>query len=397
MIEPLSGRRPAATNTTPRWLLVGAGLLLAGCSLFKPQPTTPLGQSVVRTATGQNAPQPSETLAGGASTLSTPESASGSAPDPEVYTLDAMVGQVNGQAIYVGTVLEPISDQLTSLGRTLPPTVFRDRARGLIMAQLDQIVTDKLIVGEAERDLAEDERAGLKKYMDERRAELIRKYGRGSETLADRTLLEQSGRGLEQSLRELRQRVVVQRYLQQKLMPKINVTRRDIERHYHENREKFNPPLGRTLRIIRVVDRQQAEAVDRRLAAGESFQTLAREPINTYRPSDGGLMGGTTGDKVFGDAALNEAMVAAGEGRHSPRVEAEGAWWWVRVEAVDRPPGRSLHEVQTQIEQLLRAQRFQALTMEYRQQLYREGSYNPLDQMAMMVLEVAVNRYAVGG
>jgi type IV pilus assembly protein PilB len=40
------------------------------------------------------------------------------AAKPEGYTMDAMVGQVNGNAIYASAVFEPFSEQLAALGYT---------------------------------------------------------------------------------------------------------------------------------------------------------------------------------------------------------------------------------------------------------------------------------------
>ena len=70
--------------------------------------------------------------------------------DMPLYTVDAMVGQVNGKPIYASTVFESIFEQLAALGRSLPRAEFRQRAGQLIEARLGQIVTDALILGEAE-------------------------------------------------------------------------------------------------------------------------------------------------------------------------------------------------------------------------------------------------------
>ncbi len=95
------------------------------------------------------------------------DSASSPTPQP-AYKVAGMVGQVNGQAIYADDVFEPMHEQLRALGQSLSRQDFRQRAEVLIRGRLDQIMTDSLILGEAQRDLSERERQGLKRIMQHR-------------------------------------------------------------------------------------------------------------------------------------------------------------------------------------------------------------------------------------
>lgn len=318
-------------------------------------------------------------------------------PEDEVYTLDAMVGQVNGQPMYAASVFEPISDQLAAIGRREPRVVFKLRAKELIAKRLDEMLLDSLILGEAERDLSPAEQAGLQNILKLQRQDIVRFWGEGSEKLADIRLREHQGKGVDQLMTERRQKIVVQRYLRQKLLPKINVTRKDIERYYSDHYKEYNPPAGRTLRILRAVSSDAADRVEKSLAEGTPFKDLAANSrLNRYLPDKGGLMEDTGGEeKLFGLEPLNEALAKLQPGQYSPRIKTGNNDWWIFYESRQEGKGRPLRDVQLDIEELLRSQRFRYLSARYQERLREQGSYNPLDEMADSLLEVAVSRYAL--
>ena len=324
----------------------------------------------------------------------------GTAPDrpssaaDERFVMDAMVGQVNGRAIYAATVLEPIHEQLGALGRSLPPSQFTDRARQIISATLDQLVTDALILGEAERELTEQQRMGLTMMVDRHREELLRRHGKGSPSLAEHQLLQETGRTLDQTLRDFRNQRVVQHYLQQRLLPRINVTRRDIERYYRDHHDEFNPQTQRVLRLIRVESEVEASQITRQLEAGTPFAEVAAGKLNLYRPQEGGLMDQVVGDEPFSQPALNEALVSLKPGDYAGPFEMNGGQAFAYLESVHQPDTKTLQEAQLEIDRLLREQQFQRLSAQYRQRLFEEGSYNPIPQMTDDLLQIAVARYA---
>jgi len=315
---------------------------------------------------------------------------------PGSYTVDAMVGQVNGHAVYSQTIFEPIHDQLSALGRTLPRGLFRARAKELINAQLGEMITNALILGQAERDLSEEEQYGLRHMLKAEREELLRKWGSGSEYVANQNLIEKTGKTLDQMIDERRSVVLVYRYQRAKLWPKINITRKDLERYYNDHQKMFNAPAGKTLRVIRMSDAKAADAIEAELAAGKPFAEVAHAKTNRYQPDKGGLWPSkVTTDEVFSLTELNEALGKLKAGEHSPRINIGNDSWWLFVESIDSGKGKTLRDVQADIEETLRRQRFQDLSINYRRKLFSEGSYNPLEQMADSLLIVALSRYSL--
>lgn len=329
----------------------------------------------------------------GAPISSPPASQNPAAPDP-AHVMDAMIGQVNGRALYASTVLEPIHEQLGALGRTLPSGQFRVRARQLIGVTLEQLVADALILSEAERELDERQRMGLAMMVKNHREELLRQHGQGSLSLAEYHLLRDTGKTLDQTLQDFRNERVVQNYLRQRLLPKINVSRRDIERYYRDQYDQFNPKMTRVLRLIRVENETEAKQIAEQLAAGTPFEQVAGDKLNLYRPEAGGLMDPIVGDEPFSEPALNQALTTLKPGEHAGPFDMGRMKAFAYLESVEAPETKSLRDVQIQIDRLLREQQFQRLSTEYRARLFQDGSYNPISQMTDDLLEIAMSRYA---
>jgi hypothetical protein len=350
----------------------------------EPAPQTP------STAPAQQESQP---VASNETPVATPPVNNGELPS--VLTMDAMVGQVNGRAIYANAVFEPIEAQLAALGRTLPPSIFKQRATDLIVGQLQTIVTNALILGEAERDLSRQEQYGLVSMLKARREELLRRMGEGSAVKADEYSLRTTGKSIDQQVDEYRQQVLVGRYIGNRVRPRINVTRKDIERYYDTHHARYNPAAQRTLRVIMTNDPANADHIDKMLASGKTFEEVARQPMNLHRSSNGGMWPSKVeGDKLFSAQKLNDAMVALKAGEHTQRIEADRRFWWIKLETFEQPKGRSLEEVQLEIRQILEDQQRDALGMEFRRKLLTEGSYNPIDQMTGKLVDIAMSRYS---
>ncbi|MAE62983.1 MAG: hypothetical protein CMJ18_01820 [Phycisphaeraceae bacterium] len=317
--------------------------------------------------------------------------------DPESMVVDAMVGQVNGKPIYVSSVYESIEDQLEQLGQDLPRLVFRARARELIYGELNKIVTEHLLLGEAERELTPPQQAMLRNVLKELREQRIREWGLGSPARATDRLLEKTGMDLDDKIEEDRQALLIKNYLTQKLSPKVSVSRRDIERYYNEHLDEFRSPAGRMIRLIRVNRKEHEKKIARLLEEGQPFEEVASLKINISRPERGGLFHDKpiTGDKPFAIEALNEAIVDLGPGEHSPPIQVgTRTSMWVFVESVSQGGGKSLKEAQLEIHDKLRFQQIQDLTMAYHADLRETGSYDDLSEMASTLVQVAMTRFA---
>lgn len=316
------------------------------------------------------------------------------------YHVAGMVGQVNGRPIYARSIFKDVHERLTDLGRRLPAAQFRQQASALLQGRLKQIVMDALILGEAENQLTEQNQQGLLHFLKEERKKLIRELGRGSEELANERSRTTSGLTLDQRIKEKRNQVIVQNYLREKLWPRINVTRKDIERYYDDHYDEFNPAEGRIIHLLRTSGDNAANQIDKELASGRSFLDIAGDNVlnprtwekkGLFNPDNKPIKG-----EPFGNDALNKATLKLKEGEHTPRMKIGSMWTWVYVAKISRGEHHPLREVQLDIERILKQQQYNHYIEQYQKRLLAQGSYNDLADMHKRLLDICMSVYAVG-
>jgi len=314
------------------------------------------------------------------------------------YSVDGMIGQVNGRAIYTNAVLDKqLRETLARWGRELPRDTFRKRAAERIAIKLNSMVADALFYGEAKRDLSDQERQGLTSAQARFREQLLREYGQGSPALAEANLIKQTGLTLDQTIENWRQAGIVQRYINQKLRPKVNVTRKDIKRYYQDHYEEFNPPAKRTVRVIHTASRDDASDISAMLDRGVPFAQAANDDRNLFHRNTGGLMGTMAGNQLFADPGVNRAILGLEAGQCAGPISVGDKQWFVCVEKIEQPPRQSLMDVQTRIYATLKEQQLREQLKKYREKLFEKGSYNSIEQMTQSLLQIAMDRYTKTG
>jgi parvulin-like peptidyl-prolyl isomerase len=316
------------------------------------------------------------------------------------FIVDAMVGQVNGHAIYASEVFKSIGeDTLRRVGEVEPRLVFKARASELIEGKLRERVTNALILAEAERGLGEKEMMGLLGYVKQQREKFLAEYGGGVLALTEERLQREKGHGLDEELEQFRQSVLVDKFKREKLLPKVSVSRRQVEHYYNDHFAEFNPSPSVTLRVIVVSSAGDADAVDKALAGGASFEEVAKEH-STLRADQGGLMPAyqlKTPIEEFNELKwkeLNEKVRKLPVGKPSDRTKLDAGFGWVMVDKLEGNKTRSLQDAFLEIENRMRAQQFNRLFQHYMVDLLKNGNYTPMPQMGNALVEVAMVRYA---
>ncbi len=317
-----------------------------------------------------------------------------------------MVGQANGEPIYVSTVFKGMEESLIDQGRRNSRAEFRKNIRRLIDLRLHRIVEERLILGEALRELTESQERVVRGFLKEYREQLIRQFGGGVPSIAEHNLHRLYGVTIEEKLEEKRQEQLVLNHLRQKISHKINVAWRDIAQYYYTHIDQFVTPPSRMLRMIRLKDKPQpelktlADQIDQELADGRPFEDVASKPPNARNRDRGGQESEhpVIGEEPFAFDVINQAMVKLEQGQYSPRIKVEvqgvSEYWWVFVESKIEGKNISLREAQLAIDQKLREAQFKELRLRYNEQLFAKGSYDSLLQMSDKIMEVAMNRYA---
>ena len=316
----------------------------------------------------------------------------------QALPVDAMVGHINGEAVYADQIFDVnLVAQLESFGQRFDRDAFSNAAGGVIQDRLQGIIINKLILGEAERNLQEGQRRGIEARVQSERDELLRFYGQGSLAKAKAECLEKRGKELDQYLADFREELVIGSYIRSKVSPRIVVNQRDVERYYADNIDKYQQPDTRTICLIRAVDQVAAKQIETRLSKGQAFDKLANDPtLNQYNHSNAGVFNNGNpipGDQVIGLAPVNDALLELESGQYAGPIAVGEATFFVLV--IERTPGVkiTLADAQIGIEQKLRASQFEKHALRFRLELLRRGSYSDPAEMGNKLLDIAFARY----
>lgn len=318
----------------------------------------------------------------------------------DALAVNAMVGYINGEALYADQVFDVnIAAQLSAYGRRLNDNDFMSEAFKVIEKKLNTVIENKLILGEAERNLTEQQRRGIAYMVQKQREELLRFYGQGSLSKAQAEFLEDNGMTLDEHLVQLREAWMMRLYIEEKVNPKIVINDRDIERWYKDHESVFNQPDRRVFRLIQAVDQDAADQITQRLARGESFAEVASDAsLNSFNPDGTGLFG--SGEPVAGDSlikyeSVNAALLALGEGKHAGPINVAGRSFFVQVVKFEPGVVQTLDDadVQLKIKEKIYFDQKINLANRLRREIRERGSYTNRDEMGSKLLEIARVRY----
>lgn len=319
----------------------------------------------------------------------------------ERVIVDSMVGQVNGRPIFADEFFEPIEDELVMIAaEATRPEEFGLKAGRIVMAELQSVVLNALFLAEAESDLSAEEQIGLRAWLAQLEEQLIAGH-QGSEARTRRAIRETTDQAFEDHVEGLKDQALIRRLLQEKIAPRVIVSWRDIEREFERRSEEFNPMPSVTLARIRLRTGSQAvliEDVKQRLAAGESFNEVARlanQPRDgtwqTFEVEDADL----TRIELANEIVREQIAGLVAEGDTTEAFELGTTTWWIHVEQIVQPEHRSLYDpdVQRRLAQEIRRNRSTEEQDRYIASLLERGIYDELDAMAQRLLAIAMLRY----
>jgi len=312
--------------------------------------------------------------------------------------VDSLIGQVNGRPIYADEVLGPIMDRLQATWEDQPYQVFREQLTSLVIEQLEAVTINELLIAESRAAMSSEQESGLLAFMNQLKEDTIRKRG-GVQREAERQLLEEEGKTIDEYLEAERQKLLIQEVLRTRVQPHTVVSWRDIERAYRSRIDEFKPAATVTLGRIRLATAGSEDRIalyQRELEAGEPFDVVARQAgmrddgvWETFEMPEGGLA----------DLPL--------AGFYTPHIEhlkpgetsspfERGRWTiWVSVLAIDQPQHRSLDdsEVQRLLQQQISMTRAREAESRFIGQVLQRGIYDNLELMAQRSVAIAMSRF----
>lgn len=315
--------------------------------------------------------------------------------------VDKSVGQINGRPIYASEFLKDMDDRLIRNAERMKRPEWVRETYKLVGEKLRDEMRDELLLSEFNTTLKPEQKAGVASFLTKVQEDL-RSGNLGSDTLANKRLLESEGKTVEQKARDISDKAFIQDLLRRRVYGTVQVSAREVRRYYENNPAEFKEPGLAVFRIIQAPanDADRVTRIESALNSGEAFiDVAARESAwrrdqkesrftlevkftDEYAESD-----------FFGPAALNEAARALTPGSRTQRVNAGGSAWWVLLDSVSPPRTVPFYEAQLAIERKLKNERYREEESRYFDKLLRRSSATTLDEMALKITEFADQRY----
>lgn len=322
--------------------------------------------------------------------------------DPEF--IDAKIGDVNGRPVFASSFFDrgtptapPLGPRLAAEAKSLPPREWVAFAREQINQALQGFVVDELLEAEARSKLTEEQRQGLRYFVEKLQNDLVSE-NRGSRSLAEEAL---GGRSVNDYKREQEQTLLIRRELAS-IEKGIVISPRDIELEYERRPDLYDPPSFATFRLI-VADADDEAATTRvssMLSGGTPFAEVAEDDVNPL--PEGGLQRRefrtAFGQATFFDLApLDDAArgLAKGAWTGPIRVEGQGgraSLYWVLLENVVEER-RTLDDNQLVIYNALQQQRSRRERERYINRLAERASFTSVEDMTNRLMAIAAQRY----
>ncbi|MBN2720240.1 MAG: peptidylprolyl isomerase [Proteobacteria bacterium] len=270
-------------------------------------------------------------------------------PADDAPAVEKLAAQVNGESLTVSFFNERFERFAKRANLSQSPL---SSAPELKTGFLNQLIETRLLLQEARK-------LGLtvpEEDLDAEMAHLTQDYP--NDPFADYPP-EDSGLAPEKWREEHREKLLINKVIEQEIDSVIQISDEDISGFYKDNRKEFELPMRVRARQIMVATREEAEGLRKRILKGEDFEELARRHSQSPDAKDGGDLG------VFPKGQMpeefDEVVFRYKVGAVSPVVESPYGFHIFRIEERFPPKTLSLEEAEAGI----RAQLFQERREEY--------------------------------
>lgn len=323
--------------------------------------------------------------------------ADAAAPIETPVLLDAKVGDINGRAVFASEFLEPLEGNFRAKALELDHDTWVRFAAEQIQVQLRSMITDELLRAEALSRLSVEQKAGLRRFLQDVRSNLISQSG-GSSQRASNKLRREQGLTEQEYLRQHEERTLVRYTIQEEISDRVNVSWRDIVRRYRRDESKYHPEPAARFRIVRVDadDEAAVASVKDALAAGTPFAEVAADEVNTWTDEDGLKVMPFTPPRseaeFFGPPALNDPARTIAVGEWTGPIEFGSSLIWLHIESVDQE-SVPLYDAQLDIAAEIRSERVNQNLERYIDRLLGRASVTDVNRMMLRLIAIATERY----
>ncbi|MBC24119.1 MAG: hypothetical protein CMJ32_09430 [Phycisphaerae bacterium] len=315
----------------------------------------------------------------------------------QMWTVDSLIGQVNGRPIFADEFLLPIEARLIEFAR-MPS---REQGRTMFVQRVETLFDDwvdsELIIAEAESLLTSQQKQGLFAWLQNLRESEIATRG-GSSASAQQSIQDQFGVSMGEFIDSQKNLALGQTLLNRRVEPRSIVSWRDVLREYEKEFEFFNPPSVVKLGRIRIRNSQpeQLEMVVGYFQDGWSFSQVAEK----LEMADGGMWMEFQVEAAgiesiqLADPIKSKLVGLDIDQASEPVQDRSGTTWFAILEIVEpKTFGIFDPNVQLSIRGRLKEIRKARERVRYIESLRSQWVTEDIEQMKQRLVDVALERY----
>lgn len=340
---------------------------------------------------------PSPAVAGAATApVNAPSDASA-----RTLVVEQSVGQINGRPVYASDFLSDMDGRLRANVTKMKRTEWVKETFKLVGDKLRDEIRDELLLSEFNTTIKPEQKPGVAAFFTKVQED-IRSGSLGSETLANKRLLEAEGKTVEEKAADVRDKALIQDQLRRQVYSRVQVTQREVRRYYDNNPAEFREPGVGLFRIIQVPknDAARIARVEQSLAAGEAFMDIATRESDWNKNAKEGrytlevkFNGPLSEAQVFGPDALNDAAQKMTPKSRTEKLETPSSVWWLYLDTLNEPRTIPFYDAQLGIEKKIRNERYREEETKYFNSILKRSSASGIEEMALRITEFADQRY----
>jgi peptidyl-prolyl cis-trans isomerase C len=287
---------------------------------------------------------------------------------------DAVVAKVNGVAITRAEMDRAVKILLAQSKMKQPvPGEIMKKAEAVAM---NQLIASELLYQAGIKTAAKDLDKQVETQLAQRKAQFP-STAEYEKAMKENNLTEKDLTVL------MRKDIVINNLLEKEVASKITVSEAEAKKFYDDNKEKFKTEESvRASHILIGVDakataddkkkaKEKAEAIRKRLLAGEDFAAVAKKESTCPSASQGGDLGSFTKGQMVPE--FEKAAFALKPGEISDVVETKFGYHIIKVQEKKAAGTVSFDEAKKNIEGYLKSQKIQKGINEYLEKLRKES------------------------
>jgi len=287
------------------------------------------------------------------------------------------IARVGTEVILAGEVMGNVNETLIRNADKIPPEQLEEYRKVLTQRTLTSLIERKLVYQDARRRIPGENLPKIEEQVGEIfESSEVKRLIKGYEVNSRNDLvaiLKRYGTSIDHEKRSFIEQQVAQQWLHNQIKPDEEITREQRLKYYNDNIERYEHPdrvRWEELMVRTRSDEDPASARTRlarmgnRVIDGEPFAEVARTESDGLTAADGGLHDWVTRGSLA-SATLDEALFSLPPGGLSPIIETERGLHIVRVIEREYAGRTPFVDVQSEIRDRIKNERFREQTQEY--------------------------------